>query len=124
MGRALAVAAATLALATTPALAAPPAEPEAAPRLGACGPGQLCLWQGGGFSGERHVYELTDTGIESCVALPDGVSAGALANRTGRPVTAYQSRVCAEEGEFHTHPSGSWSPRTPYAVRAVKVWER
>ncbi|MGD9483361.1 peptidase inhibitor family I36 protein [Streptomyces sp. TRM70308] len=111
---------AVLGLVAAPAAAASAAAPE----LGACTPGQLCLWSGADFTGERHAYELTDTGIESCVALPRDVSAAAVANRTGRPVTVYQSRTCAETGEFHTHPTGSWAPRTPYAVRAFKVWER
>ncbi|MEE1928520.1 peptidase inhibitor family I36 protein [Streptomyces sp. TRM 70351] len=106
-----------------PASTAAHAEP-AAPRLGQCASGQLCLWQQRGWGGERHVYELPDTGTESCVRVPGGAGAGALANRTGRPVTAYQSDVCDETGEFQTYPSGSWAPETPYVVRAFKVWER
>ncbi|GHE88081.1 hypothetical protein GCM10018785_64430 [Streptomyces longispororuber] len=104
---------------TARAGAAPPG------RLGACGPGELCLWQKADFKGPRHVYELAGVDIESCVALPEGDSAQALANRTGRPVTVYQSRECAETAEFHTYPgSGTWAPRSPYRVRAVKIWER
>ncbi|MFF7729982.1 peptidase inhibitor family I36 protein [Streptomyces sp. NPDC008001] len=92
-------------------------------RLGPCAAGQLCLWTKTGFRGTRSTSELADIGIEDCVALPAGSSAAALANRTGRPVTAYQSATCAETGEFTTYPSGSWAPETPFTVRAYKVWE-
>ena len=57
--------------------------------------------------------------------LPGDTGAAALANRTGRPVTTYQSAECAETAEFDTYPGGgSWVPRSPYQVRAFKVWER
>ena len=96
----------------------------AQPRLGECSAGELCLWAGPGFRGERRTYELSGVPIESCVPLPAGASAQSFANRTGRPVTVYQSRECAETGEFNTHPSGSWTPRGAYRVRAVKFWEK
>jgi hypothetical protein len=95
----------------------------APPGLGKCAAGELCLWERGDFKGPRHTHELADTDIESCVPLSGGASAASLANRTGRPVTAYQSAECAETGEFDTYPSGSWAPRTDYRVRAVKIWE-
>lgn len=97
----------------------------APPTLRGCATGELCLWERSDFRGARHVYELADIDIESCVALPEGSSAQALANRTGRPVTVYQSAECAETGEFNTYPgSGTWAPASPYRVRAFKVWER
>jgi hypothetical protein len=96
----------------------------APPRLGPCDTGQLCLWAKEGFRGARHTHELTDLDIESCVPLPAGTTAAALANRTGRPVTTYQSAECAETGEFETYPGGgTWVPQSPYQVRAFKVWE-
>ncbi|MEU7578987.1 peptidase inhibitor family I36 protein [Streptomyces sp. NPDC041068] len=96
----------------------------APPTLRGCGPGELCLWEKAEFQGARQVYELADIDIESCTALPEGGSAEALANRTGRPVTVYQSAECAETGEFNTYPgSGTWAPESPYRVRAFKVWE-
>ncbi|WP_308341087.1 peptidase inhibitor family I36 protein [Streptomyces sp. JJ36] len=106
--------------------AAQPVAPAAGdgPRLGACGAGVLCFWADPGFSGRRLTYELAGTDIESCVRLPAGFTADAYANRTGRPVTAYQSAECRETGEFHTHPSGSWTPESAYQVRAFKIWER
>ncbi|UQA95572.1 peptidase inhibitor family I36 protein [Streptomyces halobius] len=92
---------------------------------GDCSAGQLCLWPKADFGGRRHTYDLSGTGIESCVPLPEGVSAASLANRTGRPVTTYQSAECAETGEFDTYPGGgSWVPQSPYQVRAFKIWER
>jgi hypothetical protein len=94
------------------------------PRLAGCGPGELCLWEKAAFRGARQTFELSDIDIESCVALPEGGSAQALANRTGRPVTTYQSAECAETGEFDTYPGGgTWAPESPYRVRAFKVWE-
>ncbi|WP_413470962.1 peptidase inhibitor family I36 protein [Streptomyces peucetius] len=96
----------------------------APPRLGECAAGELCLWAGTDFSGARQTHELAGTDIESCVPLPSGTSAQALANRTGRPVTTYQSRECAETGEFETYPGGgTWVPRSPYRARAFKIWE-
>ncbi|MDT9692211.1 peptidase inhibitor family I36 protein [Streptomyces sp. P9(2023)] len=110
---------AAILLTALPAAAAP------ATKLGACGPGQLCLWPKADFKGAPWTHELADTDIESCVALPSGASARALANRTGRPVTTYQSPECAETGEFETYPGrGTWVPESPYEVRAFKLWER
>ncbi|MGW6402128.1 peptidase inhibitor family I36 protein [Streptomyces sp. NPDC055134] len=97
----------------------------APPTSGDCAVGELCLWEKPAFRGHRQTYELSGIDIESCVALPEGGSAQALANRTGRPVTAYQSAECAETGEFQTYPgSGTWAPQSPYRVWAFKVWER
>ncbi|MGW0116923.1 peptidase inhibitor family I36 protein [Streptomyces sp. NPDC003327] len=93
--------------------------------LGTCGPGALCLWPRPDFKGKSRAYELATTDIDSCVVLPAGASAQSLANRTGRPVTTYQSAECEETGEFETYPGrGTWVPQTPYEVRAFKLWER
>ncbi|HEY9440024.1 MAG TPA: peptidase inhibitor family I36 protein [Streptomyces sp.] len=92
--------------------------------LAPCGAGQLCLWPKPDFTGARRTHELSGVDIESCVPLGEGREAQALANRTGRPVTTYQSAECAETGEFETYPgSGTWVPRSPYTVRAFKIWE-
>ncbi|MFD7920499.1 peptidase inhibitor family I36 protein [Streptomyces sp. NPDC059740] len=99
--------------------------PAAAPAAGRCSTGQLCLWDRADYGGTRRVFELSGTPVEECVPLPHGGVAQALANRTGRHVTAYQSEECAETGEFDTYPGGgSWVPQSPYQVRAFKVWER
>ncbi|MFF7180881.1 peptidase inhibitor family I36 protein [Streptomyces sp. NPDC008121] len=113
------------ALPAATATGSPAATAAPAPRLGACAPGQLCLWPKAEFRGRALAHELSDTDIESCVPLPAGVTAQALANRTGRPVTVYQSAECAETGEFETYPGrGVWVPQTPYQIRAFKIWER
>ncbi|MFJ6940824.1 peptidase inhibitor family I36 protein [Streptomyces sp. NPDC101132] len=92
--------------------------------LGTCERGQLCLWAKPGFQSTRRVHELSTTDVDSCVPLPPGKTAQALANRTGRPVTTYQSAECAETGEFQTYPGdGVWLPESPYQIRAFKVWE-
>jgi hypothetical protein len=111
-----------------PARAASAVPAQAAPgsgiRLGSCAAGEFCLWQKPDFQGKRYAHELSGTDIESCVPLPAGADAQALANRTGRPVTTYQSAQCAETGDFDTYPGrGSWVPQSPYKVRAFKVWE-
>ncbi|MFF9689345.1 peptidase inhibitor family I36 protein [Streptomyces sp. NPDC014623] len=102
-----------------------PGAPHAVPAgLAPCAAGQLCLWAGPDFTGARHAHELSTVDIESCVPLPAGSHAQALVNRTGRPVTTYQSAECAETGEFETYPGdGTWVPRSPYTVRAFKIWE-
>jgi hypothetical protein len=106
------------------ALASPSPSAAAAPKSGDCAPGELCLWPRPGFHGERHVYERARVSPGRCLRLPDGTSARSFGNRTGRPVTVYESAECAETAEFHTHPSGSWTPEGAYRVRAFKVWER
>ncbi|MGY5123785.1 peptidase inhibitor family I36 protein [Streptomyces nigrescens] len=121
------LAALAAALAAPPTLGTPAAHAASGgrPASGDCDAGQLCLWPKADFGGARRTYELSGTDIESCVPLPEGSGAAALANRTGRPVTTYQSVECAETAEFDTYPGGgSWVPRSPYRVRAFKVWER
>ncbi|MFC8899245.1 peptidase inhibitor family I36 protein [Streptomyces cinereoruber] len=121
---------AVLLLTALPASATATATPAAksaasGPKLGACGPGKLCLWPKPDFKGRARTHELATTDVDSCVALPAGTSAQSLANRTGRPVTTYQSAECEETGEFETYPGkGTWVPQTPYEVRAFKIWER
>lgn len=119
--------AATLAAATAllPTAAPAAAGVTAAVPRDACGPGELCLWEKPDYRGARQTHELFRTEIQSCVPLPPGTDAQSLANRTGRPVTTYQSQECEETGEFQTYPGdGTWVPRSPYRVRAFKVWER
>ncbi|WP_405391021.1 peptidase inhibitor family I36 protein [Streptomyces sp. NBC_01102] len=92
--------------------------------LAPCGAGQLCLWTKPDFEGAGQTHELSGVDIESCVPLPAGGRAQSLVNRTGRPVTTYQSAECGETGEFETYPGGgTWVPRSPYTVRAFKIWE-
>lgn len=103
----------------------PQAPVHAAPGgLGDCRTGQLCLWAQPDFTGARQVHELSTIDIESCVPLKAGATVQSLANLTGRPVTTYQSAECDETGEFETYPGGgTWTPRSPYQVRAFKIWE-
>ncbi|MEU6115082.1 peptidase inhibitor family I36 protein [Streptomyces sp. NPDC047117] len=95
------------------------------PAPAACAAGQLCLWPKAGYGGPRTTHELAGTDIESCVPLPAGRAAHSFVNRTGRPVTTYQSAECAETGEYDTYPGGgTYVPDSPYEVRAIKIWER
>ncbi|KJY38738.1 peptidase inhibitor family I36 protein [Streptomyces katrae] len=91
-----------------------------------CATGELCLWAKPDFKGTRAVYDLSTLDINSCTTLPAGPPGyQALVNRTGRPVTTYQSAECAETGEFQTYPGdGILLPQSPYQIRAFKVWER
>ncbi|MFJ7999070.1 peptidase inhibitor family I36 protein [Streptomyces sp. NPDC096310] len=115
----------TLAVLLPQTVTAAPAAQAAPPRLGACAAGELCLWAKDDFKGARQTHELSGTDIDSCVPLPAGTTAHSLANRTGRPVTTYQSATCGETGEFETYPgTGTWLPSSPYRVRAFKIWER
>lgn len=103
------------AAALVPGTAGPAHAAAGPPTLGACATGQLCLWAKPDFKGTRHTYELSTLDINSCTALPAGTSAQALTNRTGRPVTTYQSAECQETGEFQTYPGdGVWLPQSPY----------
>ncbi|WP_432148378.1 peptidase inhibitor family I36 protein [Streptomyces sp. bgisy029] len=100
------------------------AHPASDVRLGTCEAGRLCLWKKPDFTGARQTFELSTVDIESCIPLPKGGDAQSLANRTGRPVTTYQSAECQETAEFETYPGGgTWLPRSPYQVRAFKIWE-
>ncbi|WP_432062288.1 peptidase inhibitor family I36 protein [Streptomyces sp. S1] len=126
-GAATATATATATGGPTGKPAAGPTSGAAAPgtKLGPCGPGRLCLWSKPDFKGRVQTHELATTDVDSCVALPAGTSAQSLANRTGRPVTTYQSAECAETGEFDTYPGkGTWVPQSPHEIRAFKIWER
>lgn len=89
-----------------------------------CGAGELCLWSQADYGGQRTSHELLTVTTQECTALPEGTASGSFVNRTGRPVTVYQSEVCDTTGDFRTYPSGSWVPQAPYAVRAFTVWER
>ncbi|MFJ3924199.1 peptidase inhibitor family I36 protein [Streptomyces sp. NPDC090022] len=115
---------AAAALTLTALLPAAPGAHAAPQPLGPCATGQLCLWAKPDFRGTRQVHELSTVAVDSCVPLPEGTSAQSLANRTGRPVTTFQSAVCEETGEFQTYPGdGVWLPQSPYQVRAFKVRE-
>ncbi|MCJ1677504.1 peptidase inhibitor family I36 protein [Streptomyces sp. APSN-46.1] len=112
--------------AQAPAAPAPGTHTAGPPTFGsACPTGSLCLWKNPEFKGTKRTYELSTLEINSCTALPAGATAESLINRVGRPVTTYQSADCLETGEFQTYPGdGVWLPRSPYLVRAFKVWER
>lgn len=94
------------------------------PQQADCAAGELCLWSQPDYGGQRTSHELLTVTTEQCTPLPEGTASGSFVNRTGRPVTVYQSAVCDTTGDFRTYPSGSWVPEAPYAVRAFTVWER
>lgn len=88
-----------------------------------CDSGELCLWAEPTFAGPRAVMTLSNTTLEECVPVPDGVEGRSFANRLNRPVTVYQDADCATEGEFDTYPGrGTYVPDAPFVVRAVQIW--
>lgn len=89
-----------------------------------CERGEFCLWPGEGHQGAIQRIALENTNPGECVSLPEGFDARSFANRTKRPVTVYQGRDCATEGEFDTYPGGgTFVPAAPYVVRGVQIWE-
>ncbi|WP_019813320.1 peptidase inhibitor family I36 protein [Saccharomonospora saliphila] len=105
----------------SPAAAAPDA---ASPDGGAeCQRGEFCLWSEEDYNGDILRLDLRSTNPEACVALSGGMRAHAFANRIDRHVTVYQDQHCATEGDFSTYPGpGTFVPRSPYVVRAIKIW--
>ena len=96
------------------------AQPEPQP----CERGEFCLWPDEGYQGAIQRIALENTNPGECVPLPDGFDARSFANRTTRPVTVYQGRDCATEGEFDTYPGGgTFVPEAPYVVKGVQIWE-
>jgi Peptidase inhibitor family I36 len=89
-----------------------------------CERGEFCLWPGERYTGNIHRVALENSNPGECLPLPDGVDGRSFANRTTRPVTGYQGRDCATEGEFDTYPGGgTYVPEAPYVVRGVQIWE-
>jgi len=89
-----------------------------------CDRGEFCLWPEEGHQGAIHRIAIDNTNPRECVSLPEGFDARSFANRTKRPVTVYQGRDCATEGEFDTYPGGgTFVPAAPYVVRGVQIWE-
>ncbi|OQO89446.1 peptidase inhibitor I36 [Saccharomonospora piscinae] len=117
----------TLVLAPTAATAATAAEssPGEVRSSGqhACERGEFCLWSEQDYGGTLVRLDLRNTNPEQCREVPDGVEGRAFGNLLNRHVTVYQDGDCATEGDFSTYPGpGTFVPRSPYVVRAVKIW--
>lgn len=111
----------TAGLLTTSGLAqAAPADPPAP----ACGAGEFCLWDTETYSGSAQSYDLRTVNPGDCLPLPEGFQGHSFVNRMTRDVTIYQGADCSTEGDFITYPGGgTYVPQSPFAVRALKVWE-
>lgn len=106
---------ATAALASPGVAAAREADP--------CERGEFCLWSEEDYSGDVHRIALANANPEECLPLPGALEARSFVNRTSRPVTVYQARDCATEGEFATYPGGgTFVPAAPYVVTGVQIW--
>ncbi|KRV46529.1 hypothetical protein AQ490_11620 [Wenjunlia vitaminophila] len=131
--RAITLAVAGILVAAVPTTAAGHAGPPTAASAGApitaravdgCDRGEFCVWTGARHTGRRHTWNLAGAGVQSCVPLPSGDVGRSFANRMSRPVTVYEDRECATEGQFDTYPGGgTWVPEAPFVVRALQVWE-
>ncbi|MGW7535142.1 peptidase inhibitor family I36 protein [Amycolatopsis sp. NPDC054798] len=99
-----------------PAVPAPPAP--------ACTAGEFCLWDTETYSGAAQSYDLRTANPGDCIPLPEGFQGHSFVNRMSRDVTIYQGADCSTEGDFITYPGGgTYVPQSPFAVRALKVWE-
>ncbi|MCT2587418.1 peptidase inhibitor family I36 protein [Actinophytocola gossypii] len=88
-----------------------------------CERGEFCLWPAEHYEGDVYRVALENTNPGECAPLPDGFDARSFVNRSTRPVTVYQGRGCATEGEFDTYPGGgTFVPAAPYVVRGVQIW--
>ncbi|MGJ7908613.1 peptidase inhibitor family I36 protein [Actinopolyspora sp. H202] len=87
-----------------------------------CDVGVFCAWSETDYAGNEHSFDLRSTNMEECVRLHGNIEARSFANRMDRPVTVYQDARCATSADFSTYPGGSFVPRAPYVVRAIKVW--
>ncbi|MYW89476.1 peptidase inhibitor family I36 protein [Amycolatopsis rubida] len=97
---------------------------QAAPPAPACGAGEFCLWDTETYSGGVRSYDLRAANPGDCIPLPEGFQGHSFVNRMTRDVTIYQGADCSTEGDFITYPGGgTYVPQSPFAVRALKVWE-
>ncbi|EFL09775.1 predicted protein [Streptomyces sp. AA4] len=97
---------------------------EAAPPSPSCGAGEFCLWDTETYSGTVQSYDLRTANPGDCIPLPEGFQGHSFVNRMTRDVTIYQGADCSTEGDFITYPGGgTYVPQSPFAVRALKVWE-
>ncbi|SFT46157.1 Peptidase inhibitor family I36 [Actinopolyspora lacussalsi subsp. righensis] len=87
-----------------------------------CDVGVFCAWSETDYAGNEHSSDLRGTNMEECVRLNGDIEARSFVNRMDRPVTVYQDARCATSADFSTYPGGSFVPRAPYVVRAIKVW--
>jgi peptidase inhibitor family I36 len=105
------------------AQATPAPPPTARPEF-ACEQGEFCSWTAEFYGETMQRLDLRVANPEECVALPDNGQAKSFANRMDRDVTVYQDVKCSTEGDFITYPGhDTFVPRSPFLVRAVKIWE-
>lgn len=89
-----------------------------------CEQGEFCTWTGEFYADAMQRIDLRTANPESCTPLPDGVEAKSFVNQLDRDVTVYQDAECTTEGDFTTYPGhGTFVPRAPFVVRAVKIWD-
>ncbi|NHD18176.1 MULTISPECIES: peptidase inhibitor family I36 protein [unclassified Actinopolyspora] len=117
----LVLALAAVALGAPAAAASGPAQDPAQDEA-QCESGVFCAWPEQQYGGSPHSADLRTTNMEECVPLSGDLEAHSFVNRLNRPVTVYQDAHCGTRGEFSTYPEGSFVPRSPFVVRAFKIW--
>ncbi|HET6502165.1 MAG TPA: peptidase inhibitor family I36 protein [Amycolatopsis sp.] len=102
---------------------ASPAPPTTGRPEFSCEQGEFCLWTGEFYSETMQRLDLRVANPEECLVLPNGIEARSFANRLDRDVTIYQDVECSTEGDFVTYPGhDTFVPRSPFVVRAAKIW--
>lgn len=111
---------ATLGLLASSGIAqADPGRPEAS-----CERGEFCTWTGEFYADAMQSIDLRTANPEECIVLPGEIDARSFVNQMDRDVTVYQDIECTTEGDFITYPGqGTFVPRAPFVVRAVKIWD-
>lgn len=89
-----------------------------------CEQGEFCTWTAERYADAMQRVDLRTANPEECLALPGGAEARSFVNQLDRDVTVYQDGKCSTEGDFTTYPGhGTFVPRSPFVVRAVKIWD-
>jgi hypothetical protein len=89
-----------------------------------CEQGEFCAWTGEFYTNAMQRIDLRTANPEDCIVLAGGVDARSFVNQLDRDVTVYQDAECTTEGDFTTYPGhGTFVPRAPFVVRAVKIWD-
>ncbi|TNC24309.1 peptidase inhibitor family I36 protein [Amycolatopsis alkalitolerans] len=89
-----------------------------------CEQGEFCAWAAESYADAVQRLDLRTANPEECLVLPGQIEARSFVNQMDRDVTVYQDTECSTEGDFITYPGhGTYVPRAPFVVRAVKIWD-
>ncbi|WP_396287714.1 peptidase inhibitor family I36 protein [Amycolatopsis sp. PS_44_ISF1] len=107
-----------------PTAPAPSSATGAPPAESSCTAGEFCLWSQESYTGGTRHFDLRTANPSDCIPLPEGFESHSFVNHLTRDVTIYQGGDCSTEADFRTYPGdGTYVPRSPFVVRAIKIWE-